>query len=148
MTPHEHFKRGQELQADAMAEFRLASWSPKVHYVAWEDLDAAVAKGRVVMSLGARHCEHCAVLLPLLEDLADAEPGGEIAVFRHDLDSSYPQQGAALTKWPDPDGDPPQSETGLYQHRIPVTIYFEQGVEVRRHYGPDIDWRALAKRVK
>ena len=131
---HDYYRRAVELQAEAAALFRRAAWSPVVPMIGYDDIDAALESDRLILSLGARWCEKCAMLLPELERAAKEPRFRAVGVFRLDLDASNPP-GLALSRFPDPDGDTPPSDTGVYEHQIPVTIYFERGEEIRRGYG-------------
>lgn len=134
-TPAQHFAQGKALQAVAAKCYRRAAWSTVVPMIDYEDIDIALESERVILSLGAAWCQQCAELLPELERVA-VEPSfaSRVLVLRHNLDSTTPP-GRALDRFPAPDGTPPPSDLGTYEHRIPVTIYFEGGVEVRRAYG-------------
>ena len=126
-----YFRRAQERAAEAQRDFDRAYFSVTVPNVTFDAIDWMLELPRVVVSLGTRWCERCAELLPVLEQNA-ASSG--VPHVRHDLDTSNPP-GEALKRWADPDPPPPESEFTPYDQQIPVSIYFENGVEVRRRYG-------------
>ena len=96
--------------------------------------------GPVVVSFGARWCWQCAELLPLLEALHD-RPETRGRVWRYDLDSDP----SVLEDYgPGPEDGAPPSESGRYEHQIPMTVAFADdgmgvtGIEIARHYGSDL----------
>lgn len=124
----------------------LATHSGMVPFVTYDKLENISKLPRAVISLGATWCIQCALLLPKLEEINES-----VLTVRHDLDTytgineDQTAYVTALDLWPD-DNAPP-SKSGRTKSEIPVTIYFEHGVEVRRAYGSDVDLNKLTERV-
>ena len=123
-------QQAQPLQAASEELFAQGLYSDWVIFLHDADnLDRAVsANESIIVSFGARWCDQCAQLLDGLERLAKA---GRI-VRRFDLDNDP----TVLDRYGDPDA--PESESGRFEHAIPMTIAFDNGAETARFYGSEV----------